>query len=96
MGAAPVPRLSVRRVAPNAAFRFEVERDLHVNAAVSEVAVIGSLVVELVEQLPQIAQVRAELFRRDGRVVPTFPSRRQARTPGSISSARLPSHCRSP
>ena len=53
--------------------RLEVEVVARVDAALAEVAVEIADVVVLVEQLAEVAQVAAELLRRDGGVLPPFP-----------------------
>ena len=65
----------------------EVEADLHVDAAVAEVAVERRSVVVVVQQRAQVAQVGAELLRRDRRVVPAFP---RGGAPGAVAAARGP------
>ena len=70
-------------------FALQIEADLHVDAAVAEVAVERRLVVVFVQQRAQVAQVRAQLLRRDRRIVPPFPVERRARGRRRGARARL-------
>ena len=67
----------------NSVFALQIETHAHVDAAVSEMSVERSVVVVFVEQLADIAEVAAQFFRRDGRVVPSLPFGRGARGGGS-------------
>jgi hypothetical protein len=53
--------------------RLEVEGDARVDAALSVVAEEDAVVAVPVEELPEVAQVRAEPLGRDGRVLPAGP-----------------------
>ena len=66
-------------VIADSVFALQIETHAHVNAAVPEMAVERRMVVIFVEQLPDIAQVVAQFFRRDRGVVPSFPFGRRSR-----------------
>src|SRR5687768_5318717 len=83
------PAIDELRVPPDTLLAFEVEAHLHVNAAVTEMAIERGLIVEFVEQGAQIAQVWSQLLRRDGRIVPTFPAGKRAWNSGGGSWSRL-------
>ena len=78
-----------RAEALDALARFEVEVDPRVHAAVAEMAVQVAGVAVSVEQLAKLAQVRAELVGRDGRVLPAFPRDRLVRYVRGRAEARL-------
>src|SRR5688500_11750143 len=73
------PAIDELRVPPDTVLALEVEAHLHVNAAVTEMAVERRLIVVFVEQGAQLAQVWSQLLRRDRRIVPTFPTGKRAR-----------------
>src|SRR5690348_16165816 len=56
----------------------QVEGNAAVNAAHSEVAIQGGHIVVFVEKLAEVAQVVPNFVGRDGRVLPSWPRRRQA------------------
>ena len=74
-------------IVADAGFALQVEIDAHVDAAVAEVAVERSLIVIFVEQLANIAEIRAHFFRGDGGIVPAFPFGRRARCGGGGAHA---------
>ena len=61
-------------VLANAGFALQIEADLHVNAAVAEVAVVRGLVAVLVEQRAEIAQIGARASPARPPRRPTLPS----------------------
>ncbi len=63
----------------NAVLGLQIEIQAHVDASVPEVSVERAAIFVFVHQLPKIAQVRSQLFRRDGRIVPPFPVQRHSR-----------------
>ncbi len=67
-------------VLANARFAFEVERDAHVHAAVTEMSVERSPILVFIQQPANIAQVAAQFFGRHCRIVPAFPFRRRSRS----------------
>ena len=76
-------------VLPDARLAPQVEADLHVDAPVAEVAVVRSLVVVFVEEPAKIAEVAAELVRRDGGIVPALVPRRKTWRGNGGARARL-------
>ena len=69
--------------------RVEVKVGAHVQAAVAEVAVEGSIEAELRRQLGQLAQVGAESFGRNGRILPARRLRAQPRDDRGGTHGRL-------
>src|SRR5262249_25033235 len=85
------------RVTPDPGVALQIEADLHMDAPLSEVTVEGSVVVELVEEPPQIAKIRPESLPRDRCLVPPFPARRCTRHVRRRAWSRLadpPDRCR--
>ena len=65
-------------VLADALLGFEIPIDPHVNAAVAEVTVERRVVVVLVQERPQLPQIRSQLLRRHRRIVPALPLERRA------------------
>src|SRR5580700_10259937 len=59
------------------------------DTSVAEMAVERALIIELVQQGAKIAEVRAQLFRRDRRIVPAVPLRRRAGSKCGRARARF-------
>src|ERR1700689_3629987 len=76
-------------------FTLKVEADAHVDASVPEMSVESGLVVEIVQQRAQIADVWAQLFGRDCGIVPAVPLRCSAwrKRGGSRPCLANLSHC---
>ena len=70
-----------RAVFPDAGGRLEIEVGPRVDACLAEVAVEMSAVAVPRQERPEVAQVPAELFRRDRGVLPALP---RQRLPGSV------------
>src|SRR5437868_3727653 len=69
---------------------FEVEVDPCVYASLAEMAVQIPLVAELVEELAELAEVRADVVRRDRGVLPAFPRDLLSRHVRGRAQARAP------
>src|ERR1700719_3217835 len=64
----------------NAFFTLEIEAHAHVNATMPEVPIKRTAIVVLVHQFSNVAQIAAQLFRRDRGVVPSFPLSHRSRS----------------
>src|ERR1700676_3324936 len=76
-------------VIANSRFAFQIETDAHVDAAVSEMSVERGVIIVFVQQFADIAEVSAQFFRCNGRVVPSLPFWRRARGCGSRARSGL-------
>src|SRR6185437_642026 len=63
-------------IVADAGLAQQIKTHAHVNAAMAEVSVERGLIVVFIQQLSYSAQIAAEFFRCDRRVVPSFPFRR--------------------
>ena len=67
----------------NTILSFEIEVDAVVNAAIAEVPVKRALVAVAIHQFAQVAQIAAEFFRGNSRILPALPSQRLSRHIGN-------------
>src|SRR5208337_5483916 len=73
----------------HALFRFEIVIHARVHAGVAEVSVERAVVVKVLHQPAQVAEVSAEFVGRDGGIFEAFPAQRLAGNMRSHAQARL-------